>query len=80
MTLKEIWQKQQASELERLLQWAGSQTTLATFIGVAPQVVTNWVSRGRISVTGAIKVEELTEGAFKKRELRPDVNSWRDER
>jgi DNA-binding transcriptional regulator YdaS (Cro superfamily) len=79
MTLKEIWAAQQREELARLLEWAGSQTTLATYLGVAPQVVSNWVGRGRISASEAIRVEELTGGRFKKRRLRPDVNKWRDE-
>jgi DNA-binding transcriptional regulator YdaS (Cro superfamily) len=78
-TLKETWQQQQKQELDRLLEWAGSQTTLATYLGVAPQVVSNWVGRGRISASEAIRVEELTKGLFTKKQLRPDVNKWRNE-
>ena len=77
MSLKDRWKKQQADELSRLLEWAGSPGTLATFLGVAPQVVGGWAARGRISSAGAEKVERLTRGEFKKRELRPDINNWR---
>ena len=77
MNLKDRWKKQQAEELSRLLEWAGSRTTLATFLGVAPQVVSGWAARGRISSAGAEKVEQLTGGEFKKCELRPDINNWR---
>lgn len=80
MKLHEQWAKQQREELGRLLDWAGSQTNLATFLGVSAQVVNAWVKRGRISAAEAIRVQELTGGEFQKRALRPDVHSWRDER
>lgn len=78
MNLKQIWQKQQREELEKLLEWAGSQTSLATFLGVSAQVVGGWVSRGRISRKGAAKIEALTNGQFKASELRPDANNLRN--
>jgi DNA-binding transcriptional regulator YdaS (Cro superfamily) len=36
-----------------------------------------WVSRGRISATAAIEVDKLTNGLFKKEDLRPAVTQWR---
>ena len=71
--------KEQKQELERLISWAGSQTRLAHYLDISPQVVSNWVARGRISACMAIKIEEVTNGAFTKRQLRPDVIKWIDE-
>lgn len=75
ITAKEI-KKQQAKQLNKLLQHVGSQALLAHWLGVAPQVVSNWVSRGRISKSAAKEVENITKGIFRKEFLRPDVRSW----
>ena len=71
--------EQQISELKALIDWAGNQTRLAHYLNIAPQVVSNWVARGRISASMAIEVEKVTNGAFTKRQLRPDVINWIDE-
>jgi len=69
--------KQQKDELDRLIDWSGSVTNLAKFVGVSQQVAHGWKKRGRISATMAARVEELTGGEFIKKELRPDVADWR---
>ena len=71
--------KQQKDELNRLIEWSGTQTRLAHNLGVSPQVVSAWVSRGRISASMAREVEKITKGQFTKRDLRPDVIKWIDE-
>jgi DNA-binding transcriptional regulator YdaS (Cro superfamily) len=71
--------QEQASELMRLIKFAGSQSRLARALDVSPQVVQNWVKRGRISATCAIEAEEQTNGFITKEELRPDVDSWSTE-
>ena len=71
--------KEQASALDRLIQFCGSQARLARALDVSPQVVQNWVKRGRISATAAIDIERESNGAFTRQELRPDVESWIDE-
>lgn len=71
--------KQQASELQRLIEFCGSQARLGRALNVSPQVVQNWVKRGRISATAAMDAERESNGAFTKEELRPDVHSWIDE-
>ena len=71
--------EQQRGELKALIDWAGSQTRLAHYLSISPQVVSNWVARGRISASMAIEVEKVTKGAFTKRQLRPDVIKWIDE-
>lgn len=72
--------KQEQSEtLIRLIEYAGSQSRLARGLNVSPQVVQNWVKRGRISASCAIDAEALTGGFITKRDLRPDVETWINE-
>jgi DNA-binding transcriptional regulator YdaS (Cro superfamily) len=75
-SIKEQYEAHMRMELEHLLEWAGSPSTLANILEVPTQMVTNWRARGRISATCAEKIELLTQGQFTKRHLRPDVNEW----
>ena len=74
--IEQIKEKEK-SELERLIEYAGSQALLAALLGVSDQVVCNWVKRGRISATSAIDAESFTGGKFKAADLRPNVKEWR---
>ena len=76
-TLAERIEAQQAQSLKELIEWAGSQAVLSGALGVSQQVVGNWVARGRISAVMAAKAEQVTEGAFTKEYMRPDVQVWR---
>ena len=67
---------QQAAELARLIEYVGGQSALAAQLDIPRQVVSNWVSRGRISACMATEVERKTKGMFVRRELRPDVATW----
>lgn len=71
--IKEMEQR----KLTELVEYVGGQASLARFLGVSRQSVNEWVSRGRISATAAIEVEKLTNGIFKKEDLRPAVTQWR---
>lgn len=71
--IKEMEQR----KLTELVEYVGGQASLARFLGVSRQSVNEWVSRGRISATAAIEVEKLTNGLFKKEDLRPAVTQWR---
>ncbi|UVX30641.1 transcriptional repressor [Klebsiella phage VLCpiS13b] len=71
--IKEMEQR----KLTDLVEYMGGQASLARFLGVSRQSVNEWVSRGRISATAAIEVEKLTNGLFKKEDLRPAVTQWR---
>lgn len=64
-------------KLSELIDYVGGQAALARFVGVSRQSVNEWVSRGRISATAAIDIERLTDGRFKKEDLRPAVTQWR---
>lgn len=72
-----IIKQQQQEQLNKLIEWVGSQTRLADELGVTKQTVHNWLSRGRISAVCATLVEEKTAGLFKRTDLRPDVVVWR---
>ena len=71
--IKEMEQR----KLTELVEYVGGQASLARFLGVSRQSVNEWVSRGRISATAAIEVDKLTNGLFKKEDLRPAVTQWR---
>lgn len=71
--------QEQSLNLMRLIEYAGSQSRLARGLDVSPQVVQNWVKRGRISASCAIDAEKLTNGFITKRDLRPDVETWINE-
>ncbi|QDP59267.1 MAG: putative regulatory protein [Prokaryotic dsDNA virus sp.] len=71
--------EKQAAELARLIDYVGSRNALASQLGVDYSVVTMWIKRGRISATQATAVERLSEGRFKRQDLRPDVPAWREE-
>ena len=71
--------QQQAKELIAVIKYAGSQANLARECGVAQQSVHRWVKRGRISKKGATTIHRVTEGYFRREEMRPDVVLWRYE-
>jgi DNA-binding transcriptional regulator YdaS (Cro superfamily) len=60
--------------IERAIEKAGGLTELARRLGVAtPQVVSNWRGRGSVPPEYCIPIEEATERAVTRHELRPDV-------
>ncbi len=67
----------ESAQLDLLIEHVGGQSELARFLGVSRQSVSEWKKRGRISATAAIEAERLTDGAFKKEDLRPAVTQWR---
>ena len=76
MSLAQEIKEKQKKSLDNLINWFGSQKMLAFNIGVSKQVVSNWVSRGRISSKMAAKAQALTNNEIKKKELRPDILEW----
>lgn len=60
--------------IERAVELAGGQTSLATLIGVTPSFVSQWVTGARpIPATRCIAIEAATTGRVTREELRPDV-------
>ena len=52
----------------------GGTAELAASIGVSPQVVTNWLARGRVPAERCPAIERVTKGAVTCEALRPDVD------
>lgn len=77
MDLVDQIETMQRQSLQSLIDWAGGQSSLARLLGVTDQVVSNWVTRGRISATMAAEAERQSRGLFSRRNLRPDVLDWR---
>jgi DNA-binding transcriptional regulator YdaS (Cro superfamily) len=69
--------KQQSEALGKLWRYFDyNKTKMAKELGVDVQTVYMWFTRKRISATGAILAERITNGFVTKQELRPDVNEW----
>jgi DNA-binding transcriptional regulator YdaS (Cro superfamily) len=66
----------QRETLQRAIEWAGNQAGLARLLGVSPQVVAEWVSKGQISRKQAVNLEHKSDGLFSRQNLRPDVKEW----
>lgn len=62
------------NSLNRAFEIVGSQTALAKELDVAPQVVNNWVRRGRVPAEHCPAIERVTAGRVSCEELRPDVD------
>lgn len=58
--------------LQRAIDHFESQAALAAKLGVVPMAVTNWKRRG-VPPDKAKAIEEATEGAVQRHELRPDI-------
>lgn len=80
MLIADLISNQQVSALKSAVDYFGSQQAMATALGVSRQQVNAWIKRGYISASKAIEVEKLTDGSIKKRELRPEIAKWIDEK
>jgi DNA-binding transcriptional regulator YdaS (Cro superfamily) len=59
--------------IDKAIKKAGGLSALADKLGIRPQTVWNWQDRGKVPPDHAIAVEEATEGAVTRYELRPDI-------
>lgn len=55
---------------------AGGVTKVAERLGESPQVIANWVARGRVPVAKCAAAETALEGRVTKSDLRP--TDWRN--
>lgn len=60
--------------LHSAIKASGSQTALARLLGIAPQVIHNWIKRGNIPAEYCPRIERATNGAVTCEQLRPDVD------
>jgi len=72
---KEELDKLLAERLNELVTFAGGYVHLAKMLTVPSSTTQGWVTRGRISKAGAIKVSknERFKGEFSSKYLRPDL-------
>lgn len=64
--------------LQRAIDHAGSVTALADAVGVGVSAVYNWRTRGRVSLTAALRIEELTEHALTVYDLCPQLREQQE--
>lgn len=60
------------SAIKRAIKAAGGPSALATRLGVKPQHVVNWRSRG-VPAERVLDIEAATDGKVTRYELRPDL-------
>ena len=60
--------------IDRAIRLAGGVTALSEHLGIAPQVVSNWRTRG-VPAERCPDIEEATAGAVRCEDLRPDI-AW----
>lgn len=72
--LQELHQLQR-TQLQNLIDYAGSQAHLARMLNVNPSIVKSWVRRGRISKKGATDVANhpTLKEKFTLQQLRPEL-------
>ncbi|MCE4544616.1 MULTISPECIES: helix-turn-helix domain-containing protein [unclassified Caballeronia] len=59
--------------IERAAQLLGGQSALARKLGCTPQAVSKMCSTGRVPAERVLAIENATEGAITRHELRPDL-------
>ena len=59
--------------LHTAIELVGGQSALARKLGVKPQAVQQWVSRGHVPANRVLAIESATEHQVSRYELRPDV-------
>lgn len=60
--------------LNKAIDIVGTQSRLASALGVVPQVVHNWLVRGNVPADHCPSIERVTLGAVRCEDLRPDVD------
>jgi hypothetical protein len=72
----------EGSALNGILKDSGGPTALARVIGVDPEAVYNWISRGKISRDGAVLVGNNENFDVTAEQMRPDLTKfqWMDKR
>jgi DNA-binding transcriptional regulator YdaS (Cro superfamily) len=70
-------EEQQKIALGRVWRYYGfNKAKIARSADVSVGTVYQWFNRGRVSATAAILIEDATNGAIKKEDMRPDVKEW----
>ena len=64
--------------IERAAQLMGGQSVLARKLGCTPQAVSKMCATGRVPAERVLAIEEATDGAVSRHDLRPDLYPSQD--
>ena len=71
--------KQSQLAIKKAIDYFGTQEKLAEKLGVDRSLISKWLTNVRsISFKSAYRIDELTNGKIKIKELRPDLNVKRE--
>jgi DNA-binding transcriptional regulator YdaS (Cro superfamily) len=59
--------------ISQAIEICGTQAALAEAIGVTPQAVNQWVTKGQVPIERVVAVEQATGGKVTRQQLRPDI-------
>jgi len=59
--------------LDKAIEIVGSQTSLASKLGVSPQAVQQWVIKKKPPASRVLQIEKAVNGEVTRSELRPDL-------
>jgi len=59
--------------LRRAISLFGNQAQFADAIGVSPMAISHWIHRKQVPAKRALDIEQATQGAVPRWELRPDL-------
>lgn len=59
--------------LRKAISIFGNQAQFADAVGVSPMAVSHWIHRKQIPAKRALDIEQATQGAVHRSELRPDL-------
>lgn len=60
-----------SNPVTRAIKLAGGPTALAKILGVRQSVVSNWITRGRVSTDHCAAVEKAVDGQVTRKDFRP---------
>lgn len=61
--------------IDEIIDYFFTQKILADKLNISQQSVSLWLKKQCVSINGAICIEKITKGKFKKSKIRPDIFS-----
>lgn len=62
-----------SGNLKPVIDFFGSQVAVARKINATPQMINHWIRRESVPAKWAVKIEQVTNGAITRAEIRPDI-------
>ncbi|MEY2666377.1 MAG: hypothetical protein RLZZ384_548 [Pseudomonadota bacterium] len=60
-------------EIEKIIEFFGTQYRLAKALNIKPQNVTQWIAANQIPLKQAINIEKASNGKITREQIRPDI-------